>query len=160
MTCLPLPWQLTPTTIVRLSAVELNYHRLEGGGFGSRLKARLAGELCIVYPEVIVLLGHLLRPDVFHDHLVRHVPRTCHEEPTRPQVPAPAVLLQVAELLHQLTGTLPFESLHQVARRHVRRAGDEQVNVVLADMALEDLDLRLRTDRTHDLAEPEADVAS
>src|SRR5512133_1848505 len=26
----------------------LNYHRLEGGGFGSRLKARLICELCIV----------------------------------------------------------------------------------------------------------------
>src|SRR5512135_1639542 len=130
---------------------ELNYHRLEGGGFDSRLKARLTCELCIIYPEVVILLGHLLRPNVLHDHLVRHVPRTRYEEPPRPQVPAPALLLQVAELLHQLTGTLPLEARPQVARRHVRRAGDEQVDVVLADMTLEDLDLRLRTDRSHDL---------
>jgi hypothetical protein len=69
-------------------------------------------------------------------------------------------LTQVLSIRPQLTGTLPLESLPQVARRHVRRAGDEQVDVVLADMALEDLDLQLRTDRAHDLAEPEADVAS
>ena len=30
--------------------------------------------------------------------------------------------------------------------------------MVNADVALEDLDLQLRTDRSHDLAEPEADV--
>ena len=88
------------------------------------------------------------------------LPELATKNPPRPQVPTPAVLIQVAELLHQLTGTLLLETLHQVARRHVRRAGDEQVNVVLADMALEDLDLQLRTDRAHDLAEPEADVAS
>ena len=34
------------------------------------------------------------------------------------------------------------------------------MDVVLADMTLEDLDLRLRTDRPNDLAEPEADFAS
>jgi hypothetical protein len=32
--------------------------------------------------------------------------------------------------------------------------------MVLANVALEDLDLQLCTDRSHDLAEPEADVAS
>jgi hypothetical protein len=32
--------------------------------------------------------------------------------------------------------------------------------MVLADMALENLDLQLRTDRSHDLAEPEANVAA
>ena len=50
--------------------------------------------------------------------------------------------------------------LHQVTRRHVRRTGDEQVNMVLAVVDLENLDLQLRTDRSHDLAEPEADVAA
>jgi len=34
------------------------------------------------------------------------------------------------------------------------------VNMVLADVDLENLDLQLRTDRSHDLAEPEADVAA
>ena len=34
------------------------------------------------------------------------------------------------------------------------------MNMVLADVTLEDLDLQLRTDRSHDLAEPETDVAS
>lgn len=34
------------------------------------------------------------------------------------------------------------------------------MDVVRADVLLEDLDLRLRTDRPNDLAEPEADVTS
>src|SRR5436309_190347 len=66
--------------------------------------------------------------------------------------------LSVAVLLHQLPRTLPLEPLHQVARRHVRRAGEEQADVVDADVPLEDLDLQLRTDRSHDLADPEDDV--
>src|SRR4051794_16406996 len=81
---------------------ELNYHRLEAGGFVSRLKARLRTACSgILNPEIVVVLRHLLRPDVLHDDLVGHVPRTRHEEPPGPQVPSPAELLQMAELLHQ-----------------------------------------------------------
>src|SRR5947209_536766 len=101
-----------------------------------------------------------MRPDVLHDDLVGVVPRAGHEEPPRPEVPAPTELLQVAELLHQVPRTLPLDPLHQVARRDVRRAGDEQVDVVTADVTLEDLDLQLRTDHPNELAEPDADVAS
>ena len=50
---------------------------------------------------------------------------------------------------------LPLDPLHQITRRHVRRAGDEQVNMVLADVTLEDLYLQLRTDRPHDLPQPD-----
>ena len=34
------------------------------------------------------------------------------------------------------------------------------MDMVLANVPLEDLDLQLRTDRSHDLAEPETDVTS
>src|SRR5262245_55432419 len=61
---------------------------------------------------------------------------------------------------NQLARALPLEPLHPVPRRHVRRAGDEQVDVILADVTFEDLGLQLRTDRPDDLAEPQADVAS
>jgi hypothetical protein len=57
-------------------------------------------------------------------------PKPRYEETPRPKVPVPAVLLQMAVLLHQLAGTLPLKPLHQVARRHVQRAGDEQVDGV------------------------------
>ena len=76
---------------------ELSHHRLEGGGFGSRLKARL-GLACsgVVHPEVIVILGRLLRGDGFHDYLVGHVARTGHEGSPGPHVPPPARLVEVA----------------------------------------------------------------
>ena len=87
---------------VGLGIRQLNYHRLEAGGFISRLKARLrqAGSP-ILNPEIIVILRHFLRPDVLHDHLVAHVARTRREESPRPHMPTPTGLLQVAVLLHQ-----------------------------------------------------------
>ena len=116
--------------------------------------------MLVVYPKIAVALIHILRPDVLHDRLVGYDSRAGHEEPSGPQVPTPAQLVQVAELLQQLPRRLPLDPLHQVARRDVRRARDEQVDVVDAHVALEDLDLQLRTDRPNDLTEPEADVAS
>jgi hypothetical protein len=86
-----------------------------------------------------------------------------HEMATKkpgPDVPTPAVLLQVAVFLHQQPRTLPLDSLHPIARRDMRRAGVERVDVIPADVTLEDLDLRLRTDRPNDLAEPDADVTT
>src|SRR5687767_12233363 len=85
-------------------------------------------------------------------------PELGHEEPPGPQMSAPAELPQMAVLLHQVVRTLPFEALHEVARQCVRRAGDEQVDVVDADVPLENLDLQLRADRPDDLPEPKADV--
>ena len=51
----------------------------------------------------------------------------------------------------ELPLALPLDPWHQVARRHMRRPGDEQVDVALAGATLEDLDLRHRTGRAHDL---------
>ena len=42
-------------------------------------------------------------------------------------------------LLYQPLGTLPLEPLHLVARREVRRAGDDQVDLVGADFPLSNL---------------------
>jgi hypothetical protein len=139
---------------------KLNHRPPEGGGFGSRLKARLGTPtLPITHPEIIIILRQLLRPDGLHDHLVRHVTRTRHQAAPRPKGPTPALLVQVAILLQLPSRTLPLHPLHQVTRRNVRRAGDEQVDVGDAHVTLEDLDLQLRTDRPNDLAEPDADFA-
>ena len=44
----------------------LNNHRLEAGGFGSRLKARLNSACSgLVHPEIVVLLRHILCPNAF-----------------------------------------------------------------------------------------------
>ncbi len=67
----------------------------------------------------------------------------------------PAFLVQVAELLQQLPRRLPLDPLHQVARRNIRRAADKEVDMVLAHMPLEDLDLQLRAEVSHDL--PQSD---
>jgi hypothetical protein len=96
----------------------------------------------------------VLRPNAFHDQLVRHVPRTRHEEITSPEVPNQTLLIHLYEFLQETTRTISLHPLHQVARRHVRRAAAEQVDVVDAHVAIEDLDLKLRTDRRSNLAEP------
>ena len=44
----------------------------------------------------------------------------------------------------------PFKPLHQVARRWLRRARDQPMLVIGTDVTLEDLDLQVRTDRSHD----------
>src|SRR5262249_8667337 len=64
-------------------------------------------------------------------------------------------LVQVAELLQQLPRRFPFDPLHQVARRYMRRAGHEQVTLILAHMPLENLNLQLRADVSYKL--PQAD---
>ena len=86
--------------IVRL--VELN-HRPAGSRWvrQSAESPTCRSALRLVYSKVVVLFRHLLRPYVFHDNLVGHVTRTRHEEPSRPKVPPPALLVQMAELLQQ-----------------------------------------------------------
>ena len=59
----------------------MNHHRLEAGGFGSRLKARLCFACsAIVHPEIVVVPGYLLRPDVLHGYLAGHVTRARNEQ--------------------------------------------------------------------------------
>ena len=66
----------------------------------------------------------------------------------------------MSELSQEDARALTLDPLHQITCRHVRRAGNEQVDMVLAHMTLENLNLQLRTDRSHDLAEPGANIAS
>src|SRR5262249_54458861 len=104
------------------------------------------------------LLRDALRADVLHDGLVGHHPGTRDEKPASPQAPTPALLVQMAELLEELSRRLALDPLHEVARRDMRRAGDEQVNMILTHMPLEDLDLQLRTDVPHELPQADGDI--
>src|SRR5262249_53005267 len=87
-------------------------------------------------PEIPVLPADVLRPDVLDDRLVCHHPGTRHEEPACPEVPPPALLVPVAELLQKLRRRLPLDPLHPVARRDRRRARHEQEYTVLAPRPL------------------------
>jgi len=86
------------------------------------------------------------------------LPELATKPPTGPPMMAPAELPQVAVLLHQPVRTLPLQTLHQVARRHVWRAGDKEVDVVATDVIFEDLELQLRVDRPNYLSDSVADV--
>src|ERR1700723_676495 len=110
----------------------------------------------IIDLEGPVVLAYILGSDVLNDRLVRHHARTRHEEPACPEVPTPAFLVQMAKLLQKLPRRFPLDPLHQVARRDMRWAGDEQVDMILAHMPLEDLDFQFRADVPHQL--PQADA--
>jgi hypothetical protein len=101
----------------------------------------------IRHPVNVINIGQLPRQRVLDDHIVRHFSRTRHEEPPRLRMPTPAFLVQMAMLLQQPPQTLTINQLRQVARQHMLRARDKQVNVVGVFMALEYLDLQLRLDR-------------
>jgi hypothetical protein len=126
------------------SNVGLNHHRLGAGGLDSWLKARLGfAHLSVVYLEIVIVLGQLLCPGVFDDHLVCHVSRTRYKEAPRPKVSASAILVQMAVLPEQDSGALSLHALHQIARRNMRRTRHKQMHMVLANVTLEDLDLFL-----------------
>ena len=55
----------------RYLRMKLTDHRLEAGGFGSRLKARLL--ILIVDFELALLFLYLLSSYIFHYHLVSHI---------------------------------------------------------------------------------------
>ena len=117
----------------------------EAGGFaGSRLKPDLVCGL-FANSEVIIWLRQVLGLDILHDYLIRHISTTGNEEPSRPDMPAPARSPQRLVLLQQAPRCLSFDPLHQLARRYVRRNRHEQVDMVPTDVPLENFDLQLRT---------------
>jgi hypothetical protein len=85
------------------------YERLNHRPAGSRWVRQSAasptcrGFLFVFYPKISVLFRNVLRPDVLDDRLIRDHPRTRHEESPCPQMTAPALLVQMAELLQKLT---------------------------------------------------------
>src|SRR3954471_8213898 len=95
-------------------------------------------EVPLLHTEVLGAWLPLVR-DVLGDHLIRHVPAAATEVPTRPKVTAPELLPQRRELLQHLVRRLPLQALHQTADRHLRRDRDQQVHVILTDVALQDV---------------------
>src|SRR5580704_3893824 len=83
-----------------------------------------------IYSEVFVWCRVLIG-DVLGNDLVRDVAGTATEVPSRPQVPAPKLLLQMRKFRQQMMRRAAFQPLHQPADRCLRRDRYEQMHVVL-----------------------------
>jgi len=86
-------------------------------------------------------LAGVLKTNVFHDHLVRHIAAGGREVPAGPQMSAPERLLDMLKLHHQLPRRLALEVLHELAYRQVRRARHQQVHMVPRHVARQDFDV-------------------
>ena len=75
--------------------MKTEYYRLEAGRFKSRLKDRLR----VFNFEFFIFFCNILGFYVFHYHFISDVTGTCNEKATRPQMPAPALSLQMAIFL-------------------------------------------------------------
>jgi len=105
--------------------------------------------------ELIFRFGlFLLGLYIFHDHLVRHIPRTCHKVPPRPNVPSPISLLDVGKLHQDFPRCLPFDILHQLACRYMRRCRNKQMHMIPRNMPLQNLDIIGQTDLSDQLSDP------
>lgn len=113
----------------------------------SRIRLALHFEVGVL---VVILLLDVLRDDFVGDVAARHA-----EVPTRPHVPAPELLPQVRELVHQFVRTLPFQHLEQPADGHLRRDRNEQVHVILRDVPLHNRDLVVAAYLADQLPEPQ-----
>ena len=81
------------------------------------------GDLKIVTP--VVGFGTILLFQILHDDFIRYIPTAGHEVPSCPQVATPELFGDVLELHHQLSRTLAFDVLHDLAGRQVRRTGQQ-----------------------------------
>ena len=106
--------------------------------------------------ELIFHLGlFVLGLYIFHDHLVRHIPRTCHKISPAPNVSSPVFLLDVRKLHQYFPRTLPLDVLHQLTCRHVRRYRHKQMHMIPRNMPLHDLDIIGQTDLPDQLSDPQ-----
>ena len=101
----------------------------------------------------------VLRPYVFHDHLVRHVPTRRHEVTTCPQMSTPIHFLQMPELHQQLPRRFALDQLHDLTRGQIRRTRQQHMHVIARDGSLQDFDLLRPTDLPNQIAEPNSDLA-
>jgi len=95
-----------------------------------------------------------LRLNVLLDDLIRHIARTCSEIALSPQVSSPELPTQLAKLLQQFPTTASFDTLHQVAHRHLRGYRHQQMHMVNGYMSAQDIHLQRRTCLPNQFAQP------
>jgi hypothetical protein len=94
-----------------------------------------------------------LRLNVLLDNLIRHVAGACSEIATRPQVASPKLSAQLAKLLHHPSAATPFDSLHQLTHRYLRRYRHQQMYVVHCYVPAQDVHIQRSTRLPNQLAQ-------
>ena len=84
--------------------------------------------------------------NIFCDHLIRDVAAAATEVPPRPEMAAPVLLAQMGKLRQQMVRRLPFQPLHQPTDGHLRRDRDEEMDMILRNLAFHDVDFLAATD--------------
>lgn len=115
----------------------MNDHRLEGGGFGGRLKPAISAQAESVPAQAglsrrglpvrgslplngegrIVVMALVL--DVRFDHLIGDIATAAAKIAARPHVPSPVALPDRRKFPQQEIGAFPLELLDQPADRHL-----------------------------------------
>lgn len=96
-----------------------------------------------------VILGlSTLRADVLRNHLVGHVAARTHKIAPSPQVLAPELLAQPSPLVQQRMRAFALNGRHHAARSQVRRDAQEQVDMIGAHVARENVNVVAPTNLT------------
>ena len=98
----------------------------------------------ILNPEVRIVRGlDTLRRNVLLNHFVRDIATRTYEVASAPQVPAPERPVQRSEVSEHAVARLALHGLHHSARGNVRRHGQEDMDMILANVTFEDFDIKL-----------------
>ena len=82
-----------------------------------------------------------LKANILLNHLIGDIARRGHEVPPSPYVAPPELLVQVPKFHHQLSRRFPLNVLHDLAGRHVRRSGHQNMDMIPRYMPLQNLDV-------------------
>ena len=155
----PIPSRFSPALSVSyLAAIKLNDYRLKPVGFVVNrerrtevLRSRFSNLKIIA---TIIGLGPVLQANVLHNHFIRHIAARRHKIAPRPKVTTPKLLLNMLELIHQLSRGLALDKLHDLARRYIRWAGQQHMHMIARNRSLQNLDIVCTAYFTHQVANP------
>src|SRR5258708_27312054 len=116
--------------------------------------------LNVVNVEVLVGWFLTMLVNILLDLRLTDYTDTGAEIATRPDGLAPIALLQVRKLILQFTRGRPLQILGYFGWTQLRRTRHQQVNVVHADVPLQNVDVSAHTDLPDDLARALGDVCS
>lgn len=110
--------------------------------------------------EVPVVLGlGILMFDIALARVVRDVVRRTGEVPAAPQMPAPELPIDPAEVHHEVVASLSLHGLPDAARRFAGRETQHQMDMVRPDVPLQDQRILGLADLPDQFAAPLSDLA-
>ena len=84
-----------------------------------------------------------LRRNVLLNHFVRDIAARTYKVASAPQVPTPERPVQRSEVSEHAMAGLALHGLHHSARGHAWRHGQEKMDMILANVPLENFDIQL-----------------